>query len=272
MQKFYQNLYKLKIFRRLIPSIIRRLPNRDSQDVFIRNFAINLNLDSSIDREIYLKGFYDTEQINFIENKINLHKFDYFIDIGSNIGFYSIYIASKYENLNIMSFEPIKENYDQINRSVSINNYQNFNTYNYALSNTEENKTMWVTDLRKKGGYSIYEEEDYKKEVYNNMYDESKLSKTEVETKIFDKNFEISEKDILVKIDVERHELFCLLGMKKLLKESNNKTFIQVEITNQNKDKVFDILDDYGFKLIHTISSDEKNKSYGIDYYFTNFS
>ena len=67
MQKFYQNLYKYKIFKRLIPSIIRRLPNRDSQDVFIGNFAINLNLESSIDREIYLKGFYDTEQINFIE-------------------------------------------------------------------------------------------------------------------------------------------------------------------------------------------------------------
>ncbi len=102
MQKFYQNLYKLKIFRRLIPSIIRRLPNRDSQDVSIRNFAINLNLDSSIDREIYLKGFYDTEQINFIENKINLHKFDYFIDIGSNIGFYSIYIASKKNLKNVI--------------------------------------------------------------------------------------------------------------------------------------------------------------------------
>ena len=271
MQKFYQNLYKYKIFKRLIPSIIRRLHNKNSQDVFLGNFAINLNLKSSIDREIYLKGFYDTEQINFIENKVNLNEFDYFIDIGSNIGFYSIYLASKYENLSIMSFEPIKENYDQINRSVSINNYQNFNTYNYALSNTEENKTMWVTDLRKKGGFSIYEEEDYKQEVHNNKYDESKLSKTEVETKIFDKNFEISEKKIFVKIDVERHELFCLLGMKKLLKENNNKTFIQIEITNQNKDKVFNILEDYGFKLIHTISPDEKNENYGLDYYFINF-
>tara|TARA_B100001057_G_C22801052_1_gene931523 strand:+ start:66 stop:884 length:819 start_codon:yes stop_codon:yes gene_type:complete len=271
MQKFYQNLYKYRIFRRLIPSLIRRLPNKESHNVHFRNFTINLNLESSIDREIYLKGFYDTQQINFIENKINLHEFDYFIDIGSNIGFYSIYLASKYKNLNIMSFEPIKENYDQINRSISINNYQKFNTYNYALSNTEENKTMWVTDLRKKGGFSIYEEEDYKKEISNNMYDESKLSKTEVETKIFDKNFEISEKKLLVKIDVERHELFCLLGMKKLLEENNNKTLIQIEITNQNKDKVFKILENYGFKLIHTISPDEKNQNYGLDYYFTNF-
>ena len=271
MQNFYQHLYKYKIFKRLIPSIIRRLPNSKSTNVNFNNFKINLNLESSIDREIYLKGFYDREQISFIEKKVNVQEFDYFIDIGSNIGFYSIYFASNYKNLNIMSFKPIKENYDQINRSVSINNYQNFSTYNYALSDTEGNKTMWVTDLKKKGGFSIYEEEDYKQEVYNNMYDESKLSKTDVDTKIFDKNFQISEKKILVKIDVERHELFCLLGMKKLLKESNNKTFIQVEITNKNKNKVLNILEDYGFKLIHSISPDEKNENYGLDYYFTNF-
>ena len=270
-QKIYQSLYKFKIFKRLVPSIIRRLSKKEGQDVYLNNFMINLNLESSIDREIYLKGFYDTEQIYFIENKINLQEFDYFIDIGSNIGFYSIYFASKYKNLNIMSFEPIKENYNQINRSALINNYQKINTFNYALSDIEENKTMWVTDLRKKGGYSIYEEEDYKNEILNNMYDESKLSKTEVETKIFDKNFEICRKKILVKIDVERHELFCLLGMKKLLNESNNKIFIQIEITNQYKNKVFKILEDYGFKLIHTISPDEKNESYGLDYYFTNF-
>ena len=59
--------------------------------------------------------------------------------------------------------------------------------------------------------------------------------------------------------------------MKKLLEKSNNKIFIQIEIINQNKDKVFNILEDYGFKLIHTILPDEKNESYGSDYYFTNF-
>ena len=170
-----------------------------------------------------------------------------------------------------MSFDPIKENYDQLNRSIELNKFTNFNTYNFALSDTEENKTMWVTDLKKKGGFSIYEETDYKNEIQNNNYDESKLSKTLVESKVFDKNFEISEKKILVKIDVERHELFCLLGMKKLLKESNNKTFIQVEITNKNKNKVLNILEDYGFKLIHSISPDETNEYYGLDYYFTNF-
>ena len=34
---------------------------------------INLNLKSTIDRYIYLNGFYDRDKINFFENEIDLH-------------------------------------------------------------------------------------------------------------------------------------------------------------------------------------------------------
>ena len=271
MRNILVSLYKIRFLRRLIPSILRRLPRNESINTKVNDFQMNLNLRSSIDREIYLKGFYDAEQINFIETEINVHEFDYFIDIGSNIGFYALYFASKYKNLNVMSFEPVKENYDQIIRSIELNKLKNINTYNFALSDTEDNKKMWVTDLNKKGGFSIYEEVDYKNEIQNNNYDESKLSNTIVRSKIFDKNFKIRDKKILVKMDVERHELFCLQGMKKLLIEGNNKLLIQIEITNHYKQQVFKILESYGFQLIHTISPDEKNKNYGLDYYFMNF-
>ena len=271
MRTFFLALYKFALFKRLIPSIVRRLPFSKFVDTKIENFKINLNLESSIDRYIYLHGFYDRDRISFIENKSDLNKFNYFLDIGSNIGFYSLYFASKYKNLNIMSFEPIVENFDQINRSIKLNNYHNISNFNYALSNSQEEKTMWVTDLNKKGGFSIYEEEDFKKEIYNYNYDENKLSKTKVLSQIFDKNFQISDKKILIKIDIERHELFCLKGMKKLLHESNNKIFMQVEITNFYKNQVFKILENYGFKLIHAISLSEENESDGLDYYFTNY-
>ena len=271
MRSFFLALYKIAFFRRLVPSILRRLPFSNSVNTKIENFEINLNLGSSIDRYIYLHSFYDRDKISFLENKFDLNEFRYFLDIGSNIGFYSLYFASRYKNLNILSFEPIIDNFDQINRSIKLNNYHTIDTYNYALSNSQEDKIMWVTDLNKKGGFSIYEEEDFKHEIHSNNYDEDKLSKTNVQSKIFDENFQISNEKILIKIDVERHELFCLEGMKQLLKESNNKIFIQVEITNYYKDQVFKILDDYGFKLIHTISPDKKNESYGLDYYFTNF-
>ena len=124
MRTFLSVLQKKCFFKRLIPSILRRIPFNKSINIKIKNFNINLNLESSNDRYIYLNGFYDEKQISFVESQLDLDKFDYFLDIGSNIGFYSLYFASKYKNLNIFAFEPIHENYNQIEKSIKINNFK----------------------------------------------------------------------------------------------------------------------------------------------------
>ena len=78
MRNLLLTFYRFKIFKRLVPSILRRLPRNKSINTKLNTFHMNLNLSSSIDREIFLKGFYDSEQINFIEKKIDLRDFDYF--------------------------------------------------------------------------------------------------------------------------------------------------------------------------------------------------
>ena len=134
MRRFLSILQKIFFLKRLIPSVLRRLPFNKSINVKINNFYINLNLESSIDRYIYLKGFYDKKKIDYIESKINPEEFDYFLDIGSNIGFYSLYFASKFKNLNVLAFEPIQENYEQIFKSVAINNFKKFKVFKIIQS------------------------------------------------------------------------------------------------------------------------------------------
>ena len=271
MRKILTNIYKYKLFKRIVPSLLRRLPGRRSVNVNLKNFKICLNLNSSIDREIYLRNFYDIEKIDYIENSIDLTKFDYFFDIGANIGFYTLYFASKYDNLDILSFEPINENFLQINKSIEINNFNRIKTYEYALSDREEEKIMWVTDLNKKGGFSVYEENDYRDEIALNNYKENSLHKVSVKSKIFDRTFIIKNKIIFIKIDVERHELNCLRGMTHFLKNSNNKIYIQIEIVNRYKSQVIGLLNSCKFNLLHTIEPENMNDNYGTDYYFSNF-
>ena len=201
-----------------------------------KNFNINLNLESSNDRYIYLNGFYDKKQISFVESQLDLNKFDYFLDIGSNIGFYSLYFASKYKNLNIFAFEPIHENYNQIEKSIKINNFKKIEIFKYALSNKKDTKIMWVTDLRKKSGFSVYENDDFKNEISINNYNIDKIYKRTIKSEIFDDQIKIENKNIFIKIDVERHEFQCLSGMLNLLKDHNNKIFIQIEIIEKYKD------------------------------------
>ncbi len=150
LRNFFIFLYKYKIFKRLIPSIIRRFLYKKKFFVKINNFQIFLNVESSIDREIYLKGIYDEEKFKFTENTIDLNKFDLFLDIGSYIGYYTLYLASKYKNLKALSFEPIIESFSQLKISKEANNLDKVKIFNYALSNTKDEKKSWVTDLKKK--------------------------------------------------------------------------------------------------------------------------
>lgn len=271
MRNFLSALQKNTFFKRLIPSILRRLPYNKSINIKIKNFNINLNLESSNDRYIYLNSFYDKKQINFVESEIDLNEFDYFLDIGSNIGFYSLYFASKYKNLNIIAFEPIHENYNQIEKSIAINKFKKIQVFKYALSNKKGSKTMWVTDMKKKSGFSVYEDEDFKNEISVNNYDSDKIFKRSITSEIFDDKFKIENKKIFIKIDVERHEFQCISGMLNLLKNYKNKIFMQIEITEKYKDKVLNLLKDMNFHVVSVIGADVRNVSYGSDYYLKNF-
>tara|TARA_Y100000741_G_C18205937_1_gene539605 strand:+ start:292 stop:1122 length:831 start_codon:yes stop_codon:yes gene_type:complete len=269
LRNFFIFFYKFKIFKRLIPSIIRKIYFNNIQFIEINNFKISLNVKSSIDREIYLKGIYDEEKFNFFEKYINLKKFDYFIDVGSYIGYYSLYLGSKYKNLKVLTFEPIKESFNQIEMSKEINKLNNLEIFNYALSDNENNNEFWVTDLKKKSGFSLLNNEDFNHEVNKYKYDRKKISFIKVKTEIFDKKFTIENKLIFVKIDVERHEYNTLLGSVNFLTKSNNKIFIQIEIVDHLKEKVLSLLKIYNFKVIKKIAPSDKRG--GHDYYLTNY-
>ena len=81
----------------------------------------------------------------------------------------------------------------------------------------------------------------------------------------------LGDKARVIKIDVERHEFQCLRGMLKLLRDSNNKVFIQIEIIDKYKDLVLDLLEKMHFSVVSIIKADGNNISYGSDYYLSNF-
>ena len=70
MRSLLTYLYNLKIglFKRIIPSILRKNFFKKIQTVDLNFCKIILNLSNSIDREIYLKGFYEKEQIEYLDN------------------------------------------------------------------------------------------------------------------------------------------------------------------------------------------------------------
>ena len=118
MRKILQNLYKIKLLKRLIPSLIKlcmKVIKFNKIAIKHNNFIINLNLNNPIDREIYLKNAYEANQVKFLSKQIDINNFNIFIDIGAHLGFYSLIFASK--NMEVYSFEPVLKNFIQLKKN-----------------------------------------------------------------------------------------------------------------------------------------------------------
>ena len=221
--------------------------------VIHNNLIFSLNPKNPIDREIYLKDKYEDDQITFLKKKIDENRIKIFIDIGAHMGFYSINLSKK--KLDIYAFEPIVENFNQFKKNILINKIYNIKAYNCALSNIKRSATMWVPDKDRTGGFAIYNKND---EALT-KYSIKNISKRVIQTNIGDDLLDIKDSVIAIKIDVERHEEEVLYGINKLLE--NNKIVIQIEIFEERKKQIFDLLENKNYYLIHSIEK---------DYYFTN--
>ena len=250
---FFYNL-KGRFFKRIIPSILRKnLFFSKYQTVDLDFCKIRLNLSSSIDREIYLKGFYEKNQINYLYEISKDQNINYFLDIGSNIGYYALFFK---EIENVYAFEPNIIIFADLQKNIEINNSKII-AKNIACSDSSGVKKIWYTDENKMGGSSIYNENDFELTKYK----KSDLKFKTVNTNKLDNILNIINKNLLIKIDVERHEINVLKGAcEKIFK--NNKVIMQIEIQKNMKDKVFNFLSINNFYLINSI---------GKDYYFKNY-
>jgi FkbM family methyltransferase len=172
-----------------------------------------------IDHVINGGNIYEENDIKFVR-KICQDLPGYYLDIGANIGLFSILlsdIAAK-NNAKIIAFEPIKKIYNQFLESVQANKIGDVvDIRNYGLSDSDQEVSIW-TDSENMGGSTI------------NPTDEYKL-KTVPEKIIIKKGdsvlSEISNQISFIKIDVEGHELHVFLGLEGTISNSRPKIFFE---------------------------------------------
>ena len=249
MHNFFKFLYSLNIpfFKRIIPSFIKRFSLIKKTKIISLHFGkIKLDLTQTIDREIYLSGFYEKDQLNYLNKICSNKKIDYFFDIGANIGYYSLY----FRNIeNIYSFEPNKNNFLSLKENIKLNKLD-IKAHNFGLSDSNSETEIWYTDKKKMGGSAIFHKDDPELKKYDvkNIYLEK------ISVKRLDDIININDSKILAKIDVERHEKKVLEGMKDTI--NNNDIILQIEIGEAQKNEVFRYLKELNLKWINTIRHD----------------
>ena len=115
----------LRLFKRSVMYYFKKLYEND---LYIKKKILNNQVSFYVPNEIIkwrVENFYkkEPETLDWIDNFDDKDKI-IFWDIGANIGLFSIYAALKYDNIEIISFEPSTNNLRVLSRNISINNLQ----------------------------------------------------------------------------------------------------------------------------------------------------
>jgi len=68
---------------------------------------------------------------------------DCVIDIGANMGWYSINIAKAYPSSTVYAFEPIPQTYSFLEKNIKLNRVSNISAHHFGLSNKREDLTFY---------------------------------------------------------------------------------------------------------------------------------
>ncbi|HMF52546.1 MAG TPA: FkbM family methyltransferase [Candidatus Saccharimonadales bacterium] len=170
-----------------------------------------------------------------------------FLDIGANIGAYSVIMASIDCIKAVHAFEPTPLTFSELSANIGLNsNASKVTVHPIALSDSEKVASLGiVSDFS--GANSIVGTSIHEVDKFTNQL--------EVKCLPLDSVLTIQQKTLSIKIDVEGHELQALAGSGGLL--TKNRAIIQIENYNPSDPALSDILTRFGYRMLFHVGPDE---------------
>ncbi|MDA9854513.1 FkbM family methyltransferase [bacterium] len=193
--------------------------------------------------------YYEYEDMMLLRHKSN--DFQHFIDVGANVGAYTLHVLNLDDSKTVISFEPLKKNFEILKRNVGLNDWQDrWIGFNKCVGPSAD-KVLITSNL------------DTKNQVVSaDTKNESLIAVDQIpldEYKLPSSTY--------MKIDVEGYEPFVLMGAMKTLKNKNLKLII-IESVDDNIERVFI---ESGFrKCYYDVEAQRLTKSKPKDYFTKN--
>jgi len=191
----------------------------------------------------------EPETVQWIKDYINENKKGAFLDIGANIGIYSLY-AAKLSNRCIYAFEPLPQNIFNLIQNINSNNLQsNIKIIQNPLTDFTKFGDMKISSLESGASCASFDVDyGWDGHKHNTIINYTNLGFSLddlYERKVLD------TPPYMIKIDVDGIEALILRGAKNTLKNKNLKTIL-IEVTDyfsSQKKEINDLLKSYGFKI-----------------------
>ncbi|NMH86472.1 FkbM family methyltransferase [Flavivirga algicola] len=204
-----------------------------------------VDLSTKTERISFYTGKYDPDLIAIIHSLFDPNLC--FLDIGGNIGYYSVsmgnFIRSKNASGNVVAFEPFEGNYLRLTNNLKANDLNEICEVNqFGLSDKPAETEITLREDFKHGsntGNAAIRTSEAMDEGF-------KLSPIKLEKldDIWDKNYGNYNSIDIIKMDIEGHEDFCLKGGKETINKHRPTVLMEVnkpyyEARNVKLDELF---------------------------------
>ena len=212
IRKFKNNFLYYCLFR-----LVRKILN-SKIEVKIYNFKILASNKKNIASHAILRkcDFKDNPELKLIEEISKKNKF-FLIDCGSNFGFYSLFSASLSINNKIISLEASSKTYEDHKDNIVLNNFKNIELLNIAISEKDD-QTLKLRESKN----------DWESSLTHENFD--KIYETSIKTKTIDTivtQNKIEDFDLIIKLDIEGHEIKAIQGGFNTIKKYNPLIIIE---------------------------------------------
>ena len=182
----------------------------------VEDFNIELNPVATFDRAI-MTGRQHGDIAGVAGELDKLKHGEAFLDVGANIGYFSLFAASR--GIEVFAFEPSPREIKRMRRNMQLSNFSNITLFEQGLSDKPEMLSLRFGMDYNPGQNSVI---DYEESVESVQCRFAPLSSFITP--------EQAQRVRLCKIDVEGFEIFVLRGMEEYMPYMGRATFV-VEIT-----------------------------------------
>lgn len=200
-----------------------------------------------LDNRLLVGAPFEGAQIAAAKAVIAERNIDLVIDVGANIGLYTVLLGAMPQVRSVICFEPVRRNFAQLMGNVFVNNLcEKVDAHRLALG-AKNGAAVIHIDPRSTGVSRL--------ELDTAARHQEAFSRQEwIETAVFDDLFRYAGRRAFVKIDVEGGAAAALHGMRNFL--SSNDVVLQVELTNTERKDATAILDNAGYSISREIDGD----------------
>ena len=236
------------LLKRLIPTVRKRIAAVTWPGGFkiVRRHGVLLllNYRNYVDRELLFYGRYERDQIDRLTSAMRRHGCDLFLDVGANIGLYSLIVATRRLAGEVIAFEPDARSVHALRANLLIND----------IADTVEVRPIALSD---RDGTARFAPDPGTSSCRSSVSANGTIS---VQCAKLDTLLSVAGKRLFFKIDIEGHELSALDGMRHVLER--NRCFVQVESFDANAPALEELMRTLGYR---------RHGQLGHDHYYDNF-